>query len=117
MKKIDQSKRDAQGELKAQPLKLDDLVEYQDGSIVSRTLIDTEAGTITLFAFDRDQGLSEHTTPYNALVYLLDGEAEITISGKPLHVRKGEMIIMPADISHAVRAVKRFKRILTMVRS
>lgn len=94
-----------------------DLVAYQDDSIVSRTLVDRDAGTVTLFAFDEGQGLSEHTTPFDALVHLLDGEAEITISGKDYRVKEGEIIIMPANEPHAVLAVKKFKMMLTMVRS
>jgi len=94
-----------------------DLVDYQEGSVVSRTLIDEDAGTVTLFAFDEGQGLSEHTAPYDALVYLLDGEAEIAVSGKPLRLREGEMVIMPANEPHSLKAVRKFKMILTMIRS
>jgi len=94
-----------------------DLVAYQRGSVVSRTIIDKKTGTITLFSFDEGQGLSEHTAPFDALAYLLDGEAEISISGKPLHLREGEMVIMPANQPHALKAVKRFKILLTMIRS
>ena len=97
--------------------RLVDLVAYQKGSVVSRTIIDKKAATVTLFSFDEGQGLSEHTAPFDALVYLLDGEAEIVISGKPLHLREGEMIIMPANQPHALKAVKRFKMLLTMIRS
>ncbi len=97
--------------------RLADLVEYQDDSIVSRTLVDRETGTVTLFAFDEGQGLSEHTTPFDALVHLLDGEAKITISGKDYSIKEGEIIIMPANEPHAVLAVKKFKMMLTMVRS
>jgi len=97
--------------------RLVDLVSYQKGSVVSRTIIDKKAGTVTLFSFDDGQGLSEHTAPFDALVYLLDGEAEISISGKPSHLREGEMIIMPANQPHALKAVKRFKMLLTMIRS
>jgi len=93
-----------------------ELLEYQEGSIVSRTLVDKKVGTITLFAFDAGEGLSEHTTPFDALVYILDGEAEIVISGKMFHVKHGEMLIMPANEPHAVRAAKRFKMILVMIR-
>ncbi len=93
------------------------LVEYQSGAVVSRTLIDKLTGTITLFAFDKGQGLSEHTTPFDALVYILDGEAEITISGRPLQVKKEEMLIMPADKPHALKALNRFKMMLVMVKS
>ena len=97
--------------------RLVDLVAYQGGAVVSRTIIDKKAGTITLFAFDEGQGLSEHTAPFDALVFLLDGEAEISISGKPFHLREGEMIIMPANQPHALKALKRFKMLLTMIRS
>ena len=100
--------------LEAQPVKLIDLIGYQEGSVVSRTIIDEEAGTVTLFAFDEGQGLSEHTTPYDALVYLVDGEAEIIISGNSHHVKEGEMIIMPANKPHALKAVKKFKMLLIM---
>jgi quercetin dioxygenase-like cupin family protein len=85
--------------------------------VVSRTIIDKPAGTLTLFAFGEGQGLSEHTAPYDALVYILDGEAEITISGKSNLVKRGEMLIMPADKPHALRAVKRFKMLLVMIKS
>ena len=97
--------------------RLADLVAYQRGSVVSRTIIDKQTGTLTLFSFDEGQGLSEHTAPFDALVCLLDGEAEISISGKPFHLREGEMIIMPANEPHALKAVKRFKMLLTMIRS
>jgi len=94
-----------------------DLLEYQEGSIVSRTLIDKKVGTVTLFAFDEGQGLSEHTAPFDALVHVLDGEAEITISGTPLTLNAGEMVIMPANKPHALRAIKRLKMVLIMIRS
>jgi quercetin dioxygenase-like cupin family protein len=97
--------------------RLVDLVAYQRGSVVSRTIIDKKTGTVTLFSFDEGQGLSEHTAPFDALVTLLDGEAEISISGKPLHLREGEMVIMPANQPHALKALKRFKMLLTMIRS
>src|SRR5271157_2880290 len=97
--------------------RLVDLVAYQTGSVVSRTLIDKKAGTVTLFSFDEGQGLSEHTAPFDALVCILDGEAEISISGEPLHLREGEMTIMPANRPHALKAVKKFKMLLVMVRS
>ena len=95
---------------------LADLLEYQDGAVVSRALIDRETGTVTLFAFDEGEGLSEHTAPFDALVHVLDGEAEVTISGKPFRVKQGEMIIMPADEPHALRAAERFKMLLVMIR-
>lgn len=97
--------------------KLIDLVDYQNGSIVSREIISKNVGTVTLFAFDEGQGLSEHTAPFDALVYLLNGEAEIIISGKPFHLKEGEMIIMPANQPHALKAIKKFKMILVMIRS
>ena len=94
-----------------------ELVSYQTGAVVSRTVIDKKSGTCTLFAFDAGQGLSEHTAPFDALVHVLDGEAEITISGKPFHVKEGEVIIMPADKPHALRAAKKFKMMLVMIKS
>jgi quercetin dioxygenase-like cupin family protein len=96
---------------------LNSLIEYQDGAVVSRTLIDKPAGTVTLFAFDKDQGLSEHTAPFDALVSVLDGEVEIAISGKPGRVKQGEMMIMPANQPHALKAISRFKMMLVMVKS
>ncbi len=98
------------------PVKLVDLIDYQEGSVVSRTILDREAGTVTLFAFDAGQGLSEHTTPFDALVYGLDGEVEVTISGKPFQLKRGEMVIMPANEPHALKAVSRFKMLLIMIR-
>lgn len=100
-----------------QAIRLVDLADYQEGSVVSRTIIESKAGTVTFFAFDEGQGLSEHTAPFDALVYLLEGEAEITISGKLVDVKGGEMVMMPANEPHALRAPKRFKMILTMMRS
>ena len=98
-------------------VKLIDLVSYNEGSIVSRTIIDKTTGTCTLFAFAEGQGLSEHTAPFDALVYLLDGEAEVTISGKALYLKEGDMVIMPANEPHALRAIKRFKMMLVMIKS
>lgn len=103
--------------LVAHAIRLIDLADYQEESVVSRTIIEKKTGTVTFFAFDEGQGLSEHTAPFDALVYLLEGEAEIVISGKPLRLKEGEMVIMPANQPHALRAVKRFKMILTMIRS
>jgi quercetin dioxygenase-like cupin family protein len=93
-----------------------DLLDYQEGSVVSRTILEKETGTVTLFAFDEGQGLSEHTTPFDALVHILDGEAEIAISGKAHHLKAGEMIIMPANQPHALKAIARFKMLLIMIR-
>ena len=101
----------------SQPTKTVDLIGYQEGSVVSRTIVDKKAGTVTLFAFDEGQGLSEHTAPFDALVYIFDGEVDITISGKKLHLKEGEMVIMPANQPHALKAVTKFKMILTMIRS
>jgi quercetin dioxygenase-like cupin family protein len=98
-------------------LRLTDLIEYQEGVVVSKTLIDEEKGTVTLFAFGEGQGLSEHTAPFDALVYILDGEAEIIISGKTLNLQNGEMVIMPANEPHALKAKSKFKMILIMIRS
>jgi quercetin dioxygenase-like cupin family protein len=94
-----------------------ELVAYQDGSIVSKEIIKKTTGTVTIFAFDRGQGLSEHTAPFDALVTILDGEAEIIISGEPHRLKEGEMIIMPGGKPHALKAPKRFKMMLVMVRA
>ena len=96
---------------------LAEYIEYQDGSVVSKTLLQKQTGTVTLFAFDAGQKLSEHTAPFDAMVQVVDGEAELVIGGKPLVVGAGRMAIMPANIPHAVNAVKRFKMLLTMIRS
>lgn len=101
----------------AKAVKLVDLANYQEDSVVSRTIINQKSGTITFFAFDEGQSLSEHTTPFDALVNLLDGEAEIVISGKPFHLREGEMIIMPANQPHSLKAIKKFKMLLIMIKS
>jgi quercetin dioxygenase-like cupin family protein len=103
--------------LPAKVARLNDLIECQEASVVSRTLIDKKAGTVTLFAFDEQQGLSEHTAPYDALVQITDGEAEIAISGKTYHVKEGEIIILPANKPHALKAVTKFKMLLTMIRT
>ncbi|MFX1457792.1 MAG: cupin domain-containing protein [Promethearchaeota archaeon] len=93
------------------------MVDYQDGSIVSRTLINKDVGTVTLFSFDQGEGLSEHTTPFDAIVYIFDGEAEIMISQKQHILTKGQMILMPANEPHALKALKKFKMMLIMVKS
>lgn len=98
-------------------LNLANLAGYQDGAVVSRTVIDKPVGTITAFAFDAGEGLSEHTAPYDAFVQVLDGEAEINIDGKAHNVTAGEIIIMPANIPHSLRAVQRFKMLLVMIRA
>jgi len=94
-----------------------DMVEYQKDAIVSKTIIEKKTGTVTLFSFDQGQGLSEHTAPFDALVQVLDGAVEIKISGKPFNLKKGEMIIMPANEPHALQAAGQFKMLLTMIRS
>ncbi|MBP1707824.1 MAG: cupin protein [Chloroflexi bacterium] len=102
--------------LLAQVSRIIDLVDYQEGAVVSRTLIDKKTGTVTLFAFSEGQGLSEHTAPFDALVLILEGEADITIAGKTLRLQTGDMTIMPADKPHALKAVKRYKMMLVMIR-
>ncbi|MFC1995332.1 cupin domain-containing protein [Chloroflexota bacterium] len=103
--------------LLGQAIELIGLIDYQEGSVVSRTIIDKATGTCTLFAFDGGQRLSEHMAPFDALVYIFDGEAEVTISGKVNRLTKGKMIIMPANEPHALRAIKRFKMMLVMIKS
>ena len=117
MKPVTDNKATPPSDLLAQALPMVDLIAYQDGAVVSRTIIDHKTGTITLFAFDAGQGLSEHITPYDATVVLLDGEAEITISGKALQAKTGDMVIMPANEPHALRALQPFKMMLIMIRS
>ena len=99
------------------PNSIVDMVGYQKDAVVSKTIIDKKTGTVTLFSFDQGQGLSEHTAPFDALVQVLEGTVEIKISGKPFHLKQGEMIIMPADEPHALKAVEPFKMLLTMIRS
>jgi quercetin dioxygenase-like cupin family protein len=99
------------------PAHLADLVSYQEGAVVSREIVKKSTGIVTVFAFDKGQGLSEHATPFDALAHILEGEAEITISGKPLRLGAGEAVLLPAREPHALRAVKRFKMVLTMIRS
>lgn len=101
---------------KSSVMNFSDMIEYAAGEIVSKQVLKDEAGNITLFSFDQGQGLSEHTAPFNALVQILDGEAEITLDGKPLHLLAGESVIVPAGAHHALHAVVRFKMQLTMIR-
>jgi quercetin dioxygenase-like cupin family protein len=110
-------KQEKPKQLKAQASSLEDLIGYQEGSVVSRTIIDKKTGTVTLFAFDENQGLSEHTAPYDALIHVLDGEVDVTISGKIVKLKKGEITIMPANQPHALLAKTRLKMLLTMVKS
>ena len=104
-------------ELTTQVSNMAELVQYQEGSVVSRTLIKQDKGTVTLFAFGEGEELSEHTVPFDALVNVLDGEAEVIISGEAHLLKAGEMIIMPADEPHALKAVKKFKMLLIMIRT
>ncbi|MDB4433220.1 cupin domain-containing protein [bacterium] len=94
-----------------------ELVAYQPGSVVSREIVSEKTGSVTAFAFDKGQGLSEHTAPFDALVLVLDGTVEITIGGEPRLLRKDDMVLMPANVPHALKAVERFKMLLTMIRS
>lgn len=102
---------------KTRVIHLIDLIDYQNEAVVSKAIIDEKSGTVTLFAFDEGQRLSEHTTPFDALVHLIEGEAEIIISGKAFHPKEGEMIIMPANQPHKLKALTKFKMILTMIKS
>ena len=104
-------------ELTGNALTMNELVAYQDGSVVSKTLIDKKIGTVTLFSFAAGQGLSEHTVPYDAFVQIVDGEAEVTIDGEKQTVAAGQMIIMPANLPHELKAVKAFKMLLVMIRA
>jgi quercetin dioxygenase-like cupin family protein len=101
----------------AKVVSLGELLEYQDSSVVSRVLLKNNGGTVTLFAFDMGEGLSEHTAPFEALVFVIDGEAEVEIAGRVYSVSTGETITLPANIPHAVKATTRFKMLLTMIRA
>jgi quercetin dioxygenase-like cupin family protein len=101
----------------AEVVRLIDLVNYQEGAVVSRTLVNRTMETLTLFAFDEGQSLSEHTAPFDAVAHLLEGEAEIVVSGKPLRTTAGEAVLMPANQPHSLKALSRFKMLLTMIRS
>jgi len=101
----------------AEVVRLIDLVNYQEGAVVSRTLVNRATGTVTLFVFDEGQGLSEHTAPFDAVAHLLEGEAEIAVAGKPLRTTAGEAVLMPANQPHSLKALSRFKMLLTMIRS
>jgi quercetin dioxygenase-like cupin family protein len=112
-----QNKEQPQNVKSAEVMKLADIVSYQEGAVVSREIVSKNTGTVTVFAFGAGQGLSEHTAPFDALVYLIDGEAEVTIAGKPLRLTTGDMVVMPANKPHALKAVTRFKMVLTMIRA
>ena len=113
MKKTDGKNDDLTGKVLAFGM----LADYSKGAVVSRTIMEKKTGTVTLFAFDKGQGLSEHTAPFDAMAAVTEGEADITISGKTSRVKDGEFIILPAGKPHAVKAVKRFKMVLVMIRS
>jgi quercetin dioxygenase-like cupin family protein len=102
---------------RSQTLDIAGLVEYQDGSVVSRQITKAKGGNVTLFAFDEGQELSEHTAPYDAFVHMLEGEVEIKISGEPYLLKAGEGILMPANEPHSVNALKKFKMLLTMIKT
>jgi quercetin dioxygenase-like cupin family protein len=108
---------ETKGSIIGQVLDMNALAAYQDGTVVSRTLLDKKVGTITVFAFDEGQGLSEHTAPYDAFVQILDGEAEIIIAGTPHLLSAGQMVIMPADKPHSLKAIRPFKMLLVMIRA
>lgn len=102
---------------RSQILHIAEMVDYQEGSVVSRQITKAEAGNVTLFAFDTDQGLSEHKAPFDALVHVLEGEADVTISGQVYRLNAGDAIIMPANEPHALKAIQKFKMLLTMIRA
>lgn len=110
-------KREQAGIAPAQAVELAGLVAYGEGSVVSRTIADADSGTLTLFAFDAGEGLSEHSAPFDAYVQVIEGEAELTIGGKPVRVSAGEIALMPANVPHAVDAAVRFKMLLVMLRA
>ncbi|MDP3916242.1 MAG: cupin domain-containing protein [Bacteroidota bacterium] len=101
---------------KGKVLNLEEMVEYSSGGVISKQVLKNPSGNITMFSFDKGQGLTEHTAPFDAVVQVLDGEAQITIGGNPNLVKKGETIIMPANVSHALQAVEQFKTLLTMIK-
>ena len=103
-------------DIKGKVINMAGLIDYQAGSVVSRAIIDKQTGTVTVFAFDKGEGLSEHTAPFDAMVYVLDGQAQVTISGKAFDVKAGQMIIMSANEPHSLKAVEKFKMALVMIR-
>ncbi|MGA3111936.1 MAG: cupin domain-containing protein [Candidatus Bathyarchaeia archaeon] len=111
MNKKDSSK------LAAKASNLTGLIDYQEGSVVSRTIIDKKTGTVTLFAFDENQCLSEHTAPFEVLIYVIEGEVDLTISGKPLTLKQGEVTIVLTNEPHALAAKTKFKMLLTMIKT
>lgn len=114
---MDQDKKEAHIKtLESQPAKLIDLANYQDCSLVSREIVNKKTGTVTVLVFDERQGLSEHTAPFDAVVYLLEGEVEIVFPDRPLRLKEGEIVIMPANQPHALNAIQKFKMMLNMIR-
>jgi quercetin dioxygenase-like cupin family protein len=109
--------RSAKADLHTRATPMADLVDYQSGSIVSRRILKQQAGVLTVFAFDKGQSLSEHTSPFDAVVHVIEGEAEVALSGTPFRLQAGEMILIPGNVAHAVTAVERFKMVLTLVMS
>ncbi len=112
----DQNAQRGNAAVKGLVLELGELAGYQDGAVVSRELMKGKAGSVTVFAFDEGEGLSEHTAPFDAMVYMLEGSVEVTIDGEPMEVGEGEAVIMPAGHPHALRALSRFKMLLTLIR-
>jgi len=110
------TKKTQNQQLKGVPVSLEHLLSYQKGSVVSREIIRNDSGTMTVFAFDKDQGLSEHTAPFDAVIYILDGQAKVVIAGKTHVLKKHQMIIMPAHKPHSLKAIKRFKMLLTLIK-
>ena len=109
-------KKEQDNKLIGKVLNLNDLTTYQDGSVLSRQIINKKTGKVTIFAFDAGEGLSEHTSPFDAMIFVSDGEVRVTIAGEPHHLKAGEMIIMPANVPHALEAITRFKMTLVMIR-
>ncbi len=110
------AKQEKREELYAKVLRLKDLVSYQEGTVASRMLVNKKAGTITIFSFDSNEGLSEHTAPYDAVLTVIDGECEVWIAGQTYHLKDGETIVLPANKPHALSAITKFKMVLTMIR-
>jgi quercetin dioxygenase-like cupin family protein len=114
---MNQDSQQNEASIHSQPRPMAELVDYQPGAVVSRALVTKPTGSVTLFAFDKGEGLSEHMAPFDALVHVLDGEVEITISKQPMRLRTGEAVIMPANEPHALKALSRFKMLLVMIKS
>jgi quercetin dioxygenase-like cupin family protein len=116
VQKVNQDKQNDSKAVLTKPTRMADLIDYQEGSVVSRTIVDKKSGTVTLFAFDKGEGLSEHMAPYDAFINVLDGEAEVTVAGKTFALGEGEIVVVPAKKPHALKATQRFKMLLVMVR-